>query len=373
MSDPRDKPKIRPVEAIPLEAEGKRMVVLRDGAGLTDAQLVLSPTAFFIITLFDGTKTLRDMQAEYMRKVGELLPMEKLEEIVQRLDDAFLLEGPRFREHYREIVEGFRKGDVRPSTLAGQAYESEPEKLRAQLDAYFAPPEGPGAPAKGIRTEGLRALIAPHIDLARGGACYAAAWAPAMEGPPPEAVVILGTAHSGAENHLFIGTRKGFETPLGVSPLDRDLADRLASRVGESLFEEEFVHAREHSVEFQVLSVQHAFGPEPPIVPLLACSFHEFVLGEEDPFEDDRVRGFVEALREGIEASGKRVLLVASADLAHVGPKFGDSTEANDLHPAPGSRGKRRPGDAPQVREHGGPQQVRRDLRRHDLRIDFGK
>ncbi|MHC4600097.1 MAG: AmmeMemoRadiSam system protein B [Planctomycetota bacterium] len=330
MNDLPDKPKIRPVEAIPLETDGRRMVILRDGAGLSDAQLILSPTAFFIITLFDGTRTLRDMQVEYMRKVGEVLPTEKLEEIVQRLDDAFLLDGPRFQEHYREIVEAFRRSDVRPSSLAGQAYEGDPEKLRVQLDGYFTPPDGPGAPAKGKREERLRGLIAPHIDLARGGPSYAAAWAPAGEGPKPDAVVILGTAHSGAADTLYIGTRKGFETPFGKSPLDRDLADRLASRAGEALFEEEFVHAKEHSVEFQVLFAQHAFGPDIPIVPLLACSFHEFILGEMDPWEDDRIRGFVEGLREAVEASGKRVLFVASADLAHVGPKFGDTTEAND-------------------------------------------
>jgi AmmeMemoRadiSam system protein B len=330
MSDLQQKPRIRPVEAIPLEAEGRKMIVLRDGAGLSDAQLVLSPTAFFIVTLFDGTRTLRDMQVEYMQKVGEVLPTEKLEEIVRRLDDAFLLDGPRFQAHYDGIVEAFRKSDVRPSTLAGQAYEAEPETLRAQLDGYFEPPDGPGAPEKGKREAPLRGLIAPHIDLARGGPSYAAAWAPAVEGPAPDAVVILGTAHMGAADSLFIGTRKAFETPLGASPLDRDLADRLASGVGEALFDEEFVHAREHSVEFQVLFAQHAFGPEVPILPLLACSFHEFVMGEKEPWEDGRVRGFVEALREGVEASGKRVLFVASADLAHVGPKFGDSTEAND-------------------------------------------
>jgi AmmeMemoRadiSam system protein B len=331
LDEEETKPRIRPVEAIPLEAEGRKMIVLRDGSGISDAQLVVSPTAFFVVTLFDGTNTVRDMQAAFMRKVGELLPSEKIQEIVERLDDAMLLEGPRFDSHLEGLIAEFRDSPVRAPTLAGQAYEEEPDKLAEQIESYYGPPEGPGRPVPGKREAPLPALIAPHIDLERGGTSYAAAWAVAAEGPPPDSVVVLGTAHQGASPGLFIGAKKAFRTPMGESPLDEEIMGGLASRLGENFFADEFVHAREHSVEFQVLFAQHTFGHEIPVVPVLACSFHEFVLADKDPFADDRVHGFVTALQESVRDSGKKVLVVASADLAHVGPKFGDSTVANDM------------------------------------------
>ncbi|MHC5040435.1 MAG: AmmeMemoRadiSam system protein B, partial [Planctomycetota bacterium] len=263
---------------------------------------------------------------------GELIPSERLEEILARLDEALLLEGPRFQAHHEALQKAFREDPVRPATLAGKAYEADPEKLREELDTYFSPPEGPGLPEGGTRSDPLSALIAPHIDLERGGHSYTAAWRVAGEGPAPDAVVILGTAHSGYTEGLFIGARKAFATPLGESPVERELMEALAAERGEGLFADEFAHAQEHSVEFQVLFLQHLFGATVPILPFLVCSFHEFVTSGKEPHEDERVSGFVEAFRKVIEASGKRVMFVASADLAHVGPKFGDSSAVDGAH-----------------------------------------
>src|SRR5207247_2694204 len=41
--------------------------------------------------------------------------------------------------------------------------------------------------------------------------------------------------------------------------------------------------------------------------------------------DDRRVARFLDALGETVVASGRRVAFVAGADLAHVGPRFGDA------------------------------------------------
>src|SRR5256885_4216744 len=58
------------------------------------------------------------------------------------------------------------------------------------------------------------------------------------------------------------------------------------------------------------------------------------MLSGRHPDDAPRVPRFLEALGETIAASGRGVALVAGADLAHVGPRFGD--------PEPVSAGERR-------------------------------
>jgi hypothetical protein len=61
------------------------------------------------------------------------------------------------------------------------------------------------------------------------------------------------------------------------------------------------------------------------IVPILASFAHEALLRRRGVEEDPRVPRFLDSLGETIAASGRRVALIAGADLAHVGPRFGDA------------------------------------------------
>ncbi len=56
-------------------------------------------------------------------------------------------------------------------------------------------------------------------------------------------------------------------------------------------------------------------------------SFHETIAQNTSPMAQEPIGQFIEALRETIDEEPDEVCLVASADLAHVGPRFGD------LHP----------------------------------------
>ena len=80
--------------------------------------------------------------------------------------------------------------------------------------------------------------------------------------------------------------------------------------------------------------LRHIVGRRRPfaILPVLASYLHEALWTAADPEADPRVPRFVDALRETMAASSRRVCLVAGVDLAHVGPRFGDrepNTEAS--------------------------------------------
>ena len=72
-----DYPKLRPIEAFPVESSGRKMICLRDPHNFTNNVVMVPFNFFFIIQLFDGQHTILDIQAEYMRKYGELLFKEK--------------------------------------------------------------------------------------------------------------------------------------------------------------------------------------------------------------------------------------------------------------------------------------------------------
>ena len=70
------------------------------------------------------------------------------------------------------------------------------------------------------------------------------------------------------------------------------------------------------------------------IVPVLCSGFDRFFEKDVSPSEDGRVRDFVDCVKETISASGKKICLMASVDLSHIGPQFGDDrpVSAGDLH-----------------------------------------
>src|SRR2546429_6261931 len=86
------------------------------------------------------------------------------------------------------------------------------------------------------------------------------------------------------------------------------------------------LHRKEHSIEFQAVFLRYLFAGrrEISIVPVLASFAHEALVGGRRVDDDPRIPRFLEALGETIAASGRRVALIAGADLAHVGPRFGD-------------------------------------------------
>jgi MEMO1 family protein len=326
-----ENPKIRPLEAFPVEQQGQKLVGLRDPAGFAPQPVLLGMGAYYLITMFDGHNSLRDIQAGFSRRFnGEIIPLDKIEELVNALDQGFFLDSPAFAERLRQVREEFLAGPDRPAALAGLCYESDPTKLRLELAGFFDPPEGPGRAPADKRDAPLSGLIAPHIDPRRGAAAYAHAYHELMSHELPELIVILGTSHQGIGPELFSATRKNYATPFGPVSTDSAFIDRLAERYSGDLFADELLHRNEHSIEFQVLFLAWALGTRGyQVVPILVSSFYEMVQRGEVPARNGRVASFIDALRTELGAENRRTLVIAGVDFAHVGKKFGDSFAAD--------------------------------------------
>jgi hypothetical protein len=318
-------PKLRNIDVFPLETSGKKVVGLRDPSNLSDKIVVVSHPVFFVISLFNGKRSLLDIKAEYMRKYGEMIFSERLEEIVKYLDDNYLLESERYEAYRKGIEEEFKKADLRPAVFAGKSYESDSQKLMQQMEGFFTSPQGPGKPVSGQKEKPVKGIIAPHIDFQRGGSCYAWAYKELAESPAPDLFIILGTVHPPTQNP-FVLTRKNFETSLGMVYTEIDVVESLERKVKFNLFQDEIVHRTEHTIEFQLILLNYLYQGRKPfkIVPILCGSFNDVITQDITPQQKPYLSDFIDALRETVAECGYKTCFIASADLAHVGIRFGD-------------------------------------------------
>ena len=114
-----ENPKIRAVEAFPVEQQDQTLICLRDPSGLAPEPIMLGMGAYFIVTLFDGRMSLKDIQAAFAKRFGEMIPLEKLDELIEALDRAYFLDSPAFHERERRVREEFLASPDRPAALAG--------------------------------------------------------------------------------------------------------------------------------------------------------------------------------------------------------------------------------------------------------------
>jgi hypothetical protein len=325
-----DRPRLRHVDAFPVQQDGQQYVCLRDPLRFTDRVLTVSMAALPILRCLDGRHSLQDIQTEFRRATNQALPLEQIQSFVTQLDEALMLASPRFAAHKENLIRAFRESSVREASHAGSSYPATSEAITKMFAKHFESPKGPGSNGARKRKAPV-AIVSPHIDLRRGGPGFAWAYQQLADGPKVDTFVILGVAHTGT-THRFTGTKKAFQTPLGIAKNDTAFMDVLAGKLQFDLFEDEYAHRSEHSIEFQVVYLQYVLGQKHgfQIAPILVGSFHDLVDSGQQPIADPEVAAFASALRETIAESGKRVCVIAGVDLAHIGGRFGDEFTVNE-------------------------------------------
>ena len=326
--DPAQYPLLRNLQFSPIKEGEEQYVVLWDPTGLSKERLVLPLNYFFIVQHLDGEHTLQDIGAIYLKRFGEFLMPNKVEQLLADLDTKLFLEGERTQQAKQQALDLYRQAPCRPPQFAGRSYEADPAKLRAQIKGFFTSKEGPEIEASEHAGQPIKGLVAPTFELKHAGPVYAWAYKELQEAQQPDLYVLIGTAHSGLEQLVSV-TDKDFETPLGIAKVERRITDRLRAEIP-SVFTEELAHHNEHALEFQLPFLQESLGKERPftIVPILT-SF------SADSLRDSHVRSqvdaFLHSLKEALGALGQPYCVVVGAELAHIGMRYGDSAPPTDF------------------------------------------
>ena len=180
--------------------------------------------------------------------------------------------------------------EIRRPAVAGAFYEADRTRLVREIEACYLDRRGPGK-IPTVNESGPRnviGLVNPHAGYVYSG---------------PVAGFTFRALRDSAAAGRAPETSGAWATPLGESPVHEALAARLAGlcpglQVGAGGF------VGEHSLEVQVPFIQHLFGLQTPIVPIM-------MLDQDASAARAIGNGLAEAL------AGENAVIVASTDMTH--------------------------------------------------------
>ncbi len=313
------------LELFPVQQGAKHFILIKDHLGLVEEGKAVSLPLYQVLTLLNGSNTIRDLQTELMRRQGGvLIGTEEIKGLITHLDESFLIDSVRFREARDRIITDFALKKVRPCTHCGRSYPNNPSDLENWLNETMA-----SQPAVSEPQGKVKALVAPHIDLSVGYKVYSSAYK-MLRFAKPQQIVVLGTGHQ-IVNDLFCLTEKDFDTPLGVVKNEKELVKELHQAGRDIVAGGDFAHRAEHSIEFQTLFFRHLLGNVFSIIPILCGSLQTSLPEYSRKAYLDKAGPFLSKLKQIVEDPKNNTILVAGVDFSHIGLKFGHEMPAANL------------------------------------------
>lgn len=318
-----ENPRLRWLDIVPTVHDGRQAYVIRDPEGLTDRSLIVSRDVLFLLSLMDGSRSLVDIQADYMKAAGALIYTDRIESVIQTMDEHFLLHNSRYEGHVKRLRSEYESLPFRDAFLRGRSYPDSREELHAFVKAMMD-----RAPGKD-RVRNVRGMIAPHIDYERGQDVYAPTYRNLVF-EDNTLFVVFGTCHKFAP-HLWNISLKDLETPLGRMRNAGQIGVLIRQDPLLGAYVDEWPHRNEHSIELQIPILQFLMEErEYQVLPILTGSLHQYI-GDGQNLEDGEARQLIDALRAILKNHSGPCVFIAAADLAHIGAQFGDPPPLGSL------------------------------------------
>jgi AmmeMemoRadiSam system protein B len=314
------------LDFMPSPASDRPGLLIRDPYHFSDAMLIVPPPLVECLQCFDGEQTDLDLRESLVRITGELDVGQLEKHLIETLSASGFLEDETFERMREERTKAFAELPVRAAAHSGAAYPEDTAELRGTLDRYMSVDGN-----NGVGAGKLVGIAAPHVSPEGGWRSYGAAYRALGPELRDRTFVVLGTSHYG-EPERFGLTRKPFATPYGTARTDTALVDRLEAAGGNSVAMEDYCHSFEHTIELQVIFLQHLYGPDVRIVPVLCGQFARSLYEGGRPEDDDGVRRFFGALGDLAASEGDRLFWILGIDMAHMGQRYGDRFPATADH-----------------------------------------
>jgi AmmeMemoRadiSam system protein B len=183
---------------------------------------------------------------------------------------------------------------IRPPAVAGRFYPNDPARLNQELDFFLAT----ASHEQKIRAQ---ACLVPHAGYKYSGHVAGAVYA-RME--IPARIILIGPRHFPRGASFAILSDGAWQTPLGLAPIDRLLAEKIM-RVCPLLREDCVAHDSEHSLEVQLPFLQQ-IAPSFAFVPIVIGSIQYVEL-----------EALGHAIADVIASEIEPILLIASSDMNH--------------------------------------------------------
>jgi len=317
-------PKLRALDIRTYQHQGQPHILLRDPTQISEHTLLVPQPLAAVLNFCDGKHDARAMRLAFESHYGMALPASAIEQLLTALDEALMLDNELFTLAQIDALARYRQAAFRTPTLAGTGYPAAASQLRQLLNHYLAAVDDDEPLVAGAVKDwpGASGLLSPHIDYTRGGPVYAQVWQRAAAAVrAADLVIMIGTDHYGSDP--FTLTRQHYATPYGRLPTAQPIVDALAEAIGEeAAFAGELRHRGEHSLELVAVWLHHMRNGAPcEFVPILSGGLHRFIRNGAAPAADPLLNRVLDTLRT--TTVNRQVVVIASGDLAHVGPAFG--------------------------------------------------
>lgn len=185
--------------------------------------------------------------------------------------------------------------DLRPSPIAGQWYEGDPDLLARRVDGFLDSARLPQLNGEVV------GVIAPHAGHRYSGPVAGYAFA-ALRSLSPKLVAVISPFHNLARYPLITTAHEAYSTPLGNIEVDKTALAELSAHLDIPIAP---VYAdTEHSLEIELPFLQRALAGNFKLLPIMIRAQ-----------EVDVARRLGLALAKVLQ--NKNGLLVASTDLSH--------------------------------------------------------
>lgn len=317
MHDP-ERPRLRRgLDLLPSWMPKHPGVILRDPRRYADELRYVPDFLAAVLGALDGrTRRAELAQALARRGLGPARAARELDALLEVLDEDGYLEGPRFVARRDAKHTAFSDAPVRVALHAGSGYPDEPGALAQTLDGYLGGVPEP-APTK---PRAWRALAAPHVSPFGGPHAYGAAFRELGPHLRDHTFVLLGTSHYGAPDRFGL-TTKPYQTPLGTCRVDTAAVEALLAAAPDVTIRDDYCHAIEHALEFQVVFLQHRVAPDVRIVPILCGPL--LCAPEATPEAEQPALASLFRALAALQAGRDDLTWILGIDLAHVGERYG--------------------------------------------------
>lgn len=180
--------------------------------------------------------------------------------------------------------------------VAGLFYPK--KKLNLEREVAMVLENSPERPETGD----ILAIMVPHAGYMYSGGVAARAYRQLLD-REYEVIIVISPSHREYFTEISIYDGYGYATPLGVTPVDHELAMEIAAHSPRIIVSEKGHRFDEHALEVQLpflQKVQDGFK----LVPI--------VMGDQNP---ENINALAEAMAASLK--GKKALIVASSDLSH--------------------------------------------------------
>ena len=198
---------------------------------------------------------------------------------------------------------------VRKPYVANAFYAGTKTLLTKQITDCFTHRFGPGQVPKPNQQGPRRILgiICPHAGYMYSGPVAANGYSKLAADGQPDVCIILGPNHTGMGSGLSIQTEGAWETPVGTTRIDSDLAKKI-QKSSSIIDVDERAHASEHSIEVQLPFLQFLFKEAIEFVPI--CMMMQDLTTSREV-----AKTIVE------NTKGKNFAIIASSDFTHYEPQ----------------------------------------------------